>query len=1038
MKRSLQKIGTIKLFLIIALTCFPFIGNAQLLLTENFEYADGDLIGQGDWVQQGSVATFPLQVVNNPLTYAGYLDVATGKSVALANSGQDAYKVFEEQTSGDTYYSALVNFTEVQSSNAQGEYFIHFGEGGSSFFGGRVMVKKSADGTKMQFGITRAGTSTLTIWDATEYELNITHLIVVKYSIVAGEKNDVVSLFVNPETSGVEPSPNAVSGTETGADISSIKSIGIRQGTGSRTPLGHIGALRVAKSWAELFGSTPVITPKITLSPKNATFGMVYKGTAYKKVINVKGENLKGDITVSGLTSGEVTASATTITKEQAEAEGGFDLSLILNPVDDQLTTDEVLLDSEDATQAKISCYWSTTIPIEVFGLDELRTKYEENQYATFRIVGNVNVSHVYVDGSKKYLYIQDNKRGITIDDTFNSLAAGYKTGDRISGLLGTVEKTFGTLYFLPSEGSETLESSNNTIKPIDVTVTDLETNPTWYEARLIRINRAEFYNKDNENGGIFTEGTNNKIRQGSKEATMRVFKGADFIGNTIPEKANITGVLTSASGKLIAPRTSADIALMPAVTVKPSTSIDFESVEVGKDSVITVYITTERMTDFLWAKVMGEGEAMFTINTTLLPKESNDAPLKITFKPKKEGTFNERIALYSASSDTVFISATGKGIPAAPVKEGDDYPLVTTNPLTLLDESFGTVEHNKVLSLEGWKNIAQVNTRAWWGYTFKDENNNVVESSAKVTAYNSTVTDEVPYEMWLYTPALDFKNSASKMFTFRVMGDLMTEGSDAKLELYYADMEGGTLYTSLVDVPMPSIPDENKDWREFHMDLEGQNIADVFFMAFRFSATGGTANSAVYYIDDVTYGKTDIPQMTIVSGDELTVSGEIGKDNWSESVEISTKNLTEDVYVSIFGKDAAKFTPSVSRMAVSETLKFNVNFKTDDVGTYEAYIKISSRGAADQFVKIVAESFPLSIESVEQLPVRVNITGNNVTISADRDLDMSVYSVAGVAVGQMHITAGDTQLPYTLSGGVYILKFTVDGRSSFKKIMIP
>ena len=53
---------------------------------------------------------------------------------------------------------------------------------------------------------------------------------------------------------------------------------------------------------------------------------------------------------------------------------------------------------------------------------------------------------------------------------------------------------------------------------------------------------------------------------------------------------------------------------------------------------------------------------------------------------------------------------------------------------------------------------------------------------------------------------------------------------------------------------------DLNDEWQEFHVDLANQNIEDVFFMGFRFKSMRGSSHSAVYYVDDVTYGRTDVP----------------------------------------------------------------------------------------------------------------------------------------------------------------------------------
>ncbi len=1136
--------------ILVLILCFPFLGNAQRLLTENFEYADGNLIGQGNWVQTGTVSSFPLQVTSTAqLNYEGYQNPAVGKSVYLDNSGQDALKTFTAKSSGEIYASILVNFSAVQSTNNQGEYFFHFGESETStYYAGRVMVKQSPDGEKMIFGISRAGTSTLTEWDTNEYELNKTHLIVLKYEFVDGEKNDIASLFINPVISSTEPQPNSVSKDVSGADLSQAGAIGIRQGTGSRTPLGHVGALRVAETWADLFDldTPPNTDPEIILSGA-LTFGNVYEGGSYMKTINVKGSNLKGDISISGLNENEMTASATTITKEQAEAEGGFDIIFSLKPVSEFYTGD-ILFDSEDAVQKKISTIWVTSPVVTATSISDLRLQYDSiDTGKTFRVTGEVVITDIFINGSTRNIYIQDENSSITINDALGKLSDTYKVGDKLKNIVGNYKISAGTSTFESVGGEGELVSEGNVVEPTVVTLAELQANPLAYEARLIKVENVLFSNRENENDGYFSDlsypANRNKITQNEITIDLWVRNGMDFVGNEIPEYADVIGIVTNANGNLIAPRSAEDITPntdpflivnpetvsrltttvgtpvnFPALTLTygnlpnpldidlrgtgashfsytidtinnntqkinitynpttagnnhsailaidcpgaeflytsislqgtatdpvniPNISVNVSdpltfTAEVGKQSIQQVLISSENITDYLYAKVTGETQGSFILSNTLLVKNKADVPLDITFAPKSSGTFTSTIEIYSQGAESVFIevSGTATGSITDPDKEGDEYPLDPSNPLVLLNEKFDDIVHNKPLIINGWKNIAEVNYRAWWGYDFNGQKG-INEFAAKATAYNSLNPAEVPYEMWLITPPLDFKNAASKMFTFRVMGELMIENSDAVLELYYMDMDGEELYKDKIEVPMPSDPDQNNEWLEFHMNLEGQNIADIFFMGFRFAATGGSANSVTYYIDDVSFGRTDLPVIS-PSVSEITGEAQPDVETYLETINVSANNLTEPITISIMGANPGNFDTSEETLP-AEGGEFYINFLSEQQGIHEAYIKLSSRGAADVYIPMAVLCKTSSGIGSNNKVNNVWTKSNQIHISTADESYVSVYNLTGYKLKDYTIQKGTIVLPDTFENGIYILQIRQNKETINYKIII-
>lgn len=544
---------------------FSLSANATSLLTENFDYNTDNLVGQGDWAQYLALATFPIQVQDLTLTYPSYTDDATGKSIKLdKKQGQDAVKNFEKQTSGSIYMSALVNISEF-NTDASGEYILSFGDGtntGTTKNYGKLFVRKSPN-DKIQFGINRSGAVGTVSWNGGEYESNTTILVVIKYTFVDDIRNDKASLFVNPAVSSNEPTATTESGEEFGADPTGIGSVVVNQGSNSKSPAASIDAIRVATTWSDLFpGASEVKIPSIKLTPASFNFGNAFGGESYTKTINVKGSDLKGDITIGGMITGELSTSVSTITKAEAEAEGGYNLTVTLTPSDEYAYTDTVKFISQDMDMIMLRPMWTTIIPIEAADLNELRSLFnpQESGWYVYRVNGEVTVSHVYNDGSQTYLYVQDENGSFVILDSFANLTTPYKTGDKIKGMVGSIESSFGSMFLLPSKDFGAPLSSDNEVIVTPVTLAELAATPANYEGRLIKVTDVTFPNRATENEGMFAEAKNNKIAQNGIEASMRVFKGADFIGDAIPETATLIGISTTGRGDLIAPRSKSDI----------------------------------------------------------------------------------------------------------------------------------------------------------------------------------------------------------------------------------------------------------------------------------------------------------------------------------------------------------------------------------------------------------------------------------------------------------------------------------------------
>lgn len=295
-----------------------------------------------------------------------------------------------------------------------------------------------------------------------------------------------------------------------------------------------------------------------------------------------------------------------------------------------------------------------------------------------------------------------------------------------------------------------------------------------------------------------------------------------------------------------------------PTITLNP-TALEPFTAKVNETSEQTIEVTTANMPDYTYVKVKDAGQFILS-NTMLLRNMANT--VKITFQPKAEGTYSTALVFSALGMEDVEVPISGvaTGGTQEEPKEGVDFVLSDENPLTELTETFDNIDRNKPLALDRWTNSAIVGTRAWWGYSFPDyDQESPNEKVAKVTPYDSKMESGMgePVQMMLVTPPLDFKNAKNNIFTFRVRGDYLQDNQTDKLELCYVDITEGEPYIQpLTECRMPCTKDESGNWYPYTVDLTGQQLADVFFMAFRFTGTRGCDNAATYYIDDVTYGR--------------------------------------------------------------------------------------------------------------------------------------------------------------------------------------
>lgn len=422
-----------------------------------------------------------------------------------------------------------------------------------------------------------------------------------------------------------------------------------------------------------------------------------------------------------------------------------------------------------------------------------------------------------------------------------------------------------------------------------------------------------------------------------------------------------------------------------------------------GEQQKQTITVTTSDLPDYGKAAVKGLSNGAFIISTATLLKNGN-TQINITFKPLVPGDYEEVIEFsgIKAVTETIRIYGTATENGTTEDREGDRLPLDDSKPLASYMQNFDGVTKNKPLSIEGWKNLAQVGNRAWWGYTWADGN-----GAAKVTPYDSKMEETTPCVMTLVSPALDFKNTPNPVLTFKVMGTLMRDGMADQLEVCYIEKDGEGMYVQPIDgLNIPASPDKNEEWVPYTIDLKGLDLADTFFIGFRFNSSRGAESTTSYYIDDFSWGQTNVPLIR-PNIREGSFKATAGKKATSPDIEIEGIALTSDIKISLYGAHKGFFTLSTTTLPAAGG-KFNLDFLNTEPGEYAVEVDLNSEGAPLTAVIVGVQ----------------NETATGITdVIVDLSQPVSVYDIQGRALITNKQISSTSELKSAFGEGIYIVK---------------
>jgi len=239
----------------ILLVCFLFVSSLSYSqYTENFNYPTGNLIGNDGWGSTSGAGVIPQQIVSPGLSFPDYAGTGIGNAVRITNttgttSGEDdTCRFISSISSGSAYVSLMVN---VDSAKTGGDYcFALLNESGSTTtFVGRFFIREVSVGN-ISFGLSKNnGTADSYV---SGYSRNVTYLVILKYTFIAGITNDAVSLFIYSPTDIVpstEPLPTIGPLSPGGTDLGNVGKVLIRQGGNTLTPSAILDGIYAQDSW---------------------------------------------------------------------------------------------------------------------------------------------------------------------------------------------------------------------------------------------------------------------------------------------------------------------------------------------------------------------------------------------------------------------------------------------------------------------------------------------------------------------------------------------------------------------------------------------------------------------------------------------------------------------------------------------------------------------------------------------------------------------------------------------------------------------
>ena len=418
----------------------------------------------------------------------------------------------------------------------------------------------------------------------------------------------------------------------------------------------------------------------------------------------------------------------------------------------------------------------------------------------------------------------------------------------------------------------------------------------------------------------------------------------------------------------------------------------------------------------------VGDGEGKYVVGT--------HRPTLVRFVSSE----SVEVQSVTITPNTIDERETFDKIEEAMLKDAD------SEPLAVLNETFSDLRHTRILGLKGWQNLTVRGERPFYAWKQKNADQSVVENEvAQISFLKYGVEDRREHESWLISPTLSYKNAQSKDLTFSLMYRNQTTNGEELFGFYIITEKDGKATPYFLDISeyVPAgVKLESDMWFDYRIDLskvEGLTIEDKFHVAFSYySPVGGNATSLNFMLDDVTFGRTDLPELS-VDNDFIQFVFRPGQEMTPQPLNIYSNRTTAPVTITLAPSTQKKYFKLSSEKLPLEGGALAVGFKSNDSKTHAAALLVQTRGAEPIIVKLLAQPITAGISNVAGgdedalLPV---VSGSELTVNGKYQ-KYQLFSTDGSLLQQ-----GGYQQRIDLSGvqpKVFVLKLNTDkGVKSF------
>ncbi len=361
---------------------------------------------------------------------------------------------------------------------------------------------------------------------------------------------------------------------------------------------------------------------------------------------------------------------------------------------------------------------------------------------------------------------------------------------------------------------------------------------------------------------------------------------------------------------------------------------------------------------------------------------------------------------------------------------------------LPLLNETFTGYRHTRILSIPGWQNLMLKAERPFYAWEQKDKAQTMVENEvAQISFLAYGREDDRPHTTWLLSPTLSYKKAKSKVLTFRMQFRNPIENGKEQFGLYLIEEKADNAKSHYIDltkhVPL-GVNVEPDTWFDYYIDLskiEGISLDDLFHVGFSFdSPVGGNKTSLNIMIDDVTFGRDNLPSIAL-DQDMLTFEFYPGQKATPQAFNVTTKNATHPVTLTLVPSRLKSTFIMKEFQLPKEGGAVAVGFKSDSKKDVAGMLLVQTRGAESKVVRLLGKNLTAIEELVADGDLIVYPTTATESLYVQGEYQSySLFSLDGALVAQGQ--ASDRIDVSTLPAGRYVVRL-YRANSGYKPFVI-